>query len=314
MLISFGGDTMLGRLVNERIDQTSFAYPWGNLLPLLLKNDLNIINLETTLTHSNETVPKVFNFKATPDKVETLSIANINICNLANNHILDFGISGLQETIDTLNHADIAYVGAGMNVKNAAKPVIIEHNGLTVGIIGYTDNEPGWKATDDKPGTNYIQVGDIATVKQQLDTFKDKVDLVIATIHWGPNMREKPTQAFIDFAHAMINAGVDIIHGHSAHIFQGIEHYRTGLIMYDTGDFVDDYAVDPELRNDRSFLFLVTVNKQGIKEVRLVPTVISNMQVNIATDSDYDWCIKRMQQLSLSFGTHINNDGTVHLE
>ena len=313
MLIGFGGDTMLGRLVNERIDQTSFAYPWGDLLPLLFKNDLNIINLETTLTDSEHAVAKVFNFKATPEKVKSLTIANIDVCNLANNHILDFSIEGLIETIQALDQADIAHVGAGMNIKDAAKPVIIEHNGIKIGIIGYTDNEPGWEAADDKPGTNYITIGDITTVKQQLDTFKDKVDLVIASIHWGPNMREEPTQAFIDFAHAMIDAGVAIIHGHSAHIFQGIELYHNGLIMYDTGDLVDDYAVDPELLNDHSFLFLVTVNKDGIKQIKLVPTLINNMQVNIATGSDYDWCITRMQQLSAPFGTHISNDGTVYL-
>lgn len=313
MLIGFGGDTMLGRLVNENINQTSFAYPWGNLLPLLLKNDLNIINLETTLTHSKELMPKTFNYKATPDKVETLNIANIDVCNLANNHILDFGTSGLHETIETLEQANIAHTGAGMNIAEAAAPTIIERNGISIGIIGYTDNEPGWKAADDKPGTNYIHVGDIATAKQQLDMFKDKVDVVIASIHWGPNMREHPTQEFITFAHAMIDAGVDIIHGHSAHIFQGIELYGNGLIMYDTGDFVDDYAVDPNVRNDRSFLFLVNIDKQGIKEIRLVPTLISNMQVNQATGADYDWCIKRMQQLSAPFGTHISNDGTVHL-
>lgn len=67
-LIGFGGDTMLGRLVNKHISETSYDYPWGNVLPLLNKTDLNIINLETTLTTSNVEIPKVFNFKADPDK------------------------------------------------------------------------------------------------------------------------------------------------------------------------------------------------------------------------------------------------------
>lgn len=313
VVIGFGGDVMLGRLVNETINNTSYAYPWGNILPLLHANDINIINLETTLTRSESVVPKVFNFKATPDKMQTLVNAQITICNLANNHIGDFGIEGLQETITVLDQADIAHVGAGMNISQAAQPIIIERNGIKIGIIGYTDNEPDWLATDRRAGTNYIQVGDIKTVQKQIDAFKDIVDIVIATIHWGPNMREQPTQQFIDFAHAMIDAGVNIIHGHSAHIFQGIEFYNSGLIMYDTGDLVDDYAVDEKLRNNHSFLFLVTVTQDGIKNMQLIPTLISNMQVNKATGDHYVWSIERMQQLSTPFGTQITDDGKVSI-
>ncbi len=307
--IGFGGDTMLGRLTNRMIDTKDYAYPWGNLLPLLHENDLNVINLETTLTHSDNIVPKVFNFKATPDKVETLIAGNIGLVNLANNHMLDFGPSGLDETIKTLQSANIAHAGAGNNIAQATLPAIVERNGIKIGVLGYTDNEPTWQATETKPGINYLKVGDIAKVKRDIDQLKDKVDIVVVSYHWGPNMREKPNQKHIDFAHAMIDAGVDILHGHSAHIFQGIELYKTKVIMYDTGDLVDDYKVTPETRNDLSFLFLVTITKNdkaNITNVQLVPTHIDRMQVNLATDNDYDWSIKRMQMLSAPFGHSIH--------
>lgn len=311
--IGFCGDVMLGRLVNETIDRTAFDYPWGNMLSLLQQNDVNVINLETTLTHSNNIIPKVFNFKATPDKVQSLILANITVCNLANNHILDFSIEGMQETIKTLDQAGIAHVGAGNNITQAAQPTIIEHNNIRIGIIGYTDNEPTWHATDVKPGTNYVHVGDINTVQQQVNALKGSVDIIIASIHWGPNMRDHPTQEFIDFAHAMIDAGINIIHGHSAHVFQAIELYNNGIIMYDTGDFVDDYAVDAQLRNDHSFLFIIHLDKDGIQKLRLVPTLISNMQVNQAVGSQKEWCIRRMQELCAPFGTIINKNGNVQL-
>lgn len=311
VLIGFGGDTMLGRGVNEIISINGYAYPWGNLLADLKKPDLTIVNLENTFTTSIKAVPKIFNFKASPDKVKTLQLAGIDVVNLANNHILDFDVEGLQETINVLDKAGIQHVGAGMNLQDARMPVIITKRGIKIGIIGYTDNEPGWVAGPDTPGINYIQVGDIKKVQHDVAAIHDNVDLVVVTIHWGPNMQDRPSQEFINFAHQMIDAGVDIIQGHSAHVFQGIEIYKNKLIMYDTGDLVDDYRIDPILRNDHSFFYLVTVDKKGIQQVKLIPTVISNYQVNASIGKTYKNIINRIQKLSKPFGTKISNDGLI---
>jgi poly-gamma-glutamate synthesis protein (capsule biosynthesis protein) len=127
-------------------------------------------------------------------------------------------------------------------------------------------------------------------------------------------MREEPGKKNIGFAHDMIDHGADIIHGHSAHIFQGIEIYHRKLIFYDTGDFVDDYRVDPELKNDHSFFYRVEISKQGIKKVRLIPVLISNYQVNLATGKDYEWNIKRIQSLSSKFGTVVDEKGNVRIK
>jgi len=314
VIIGFAGDVMLGRLVNEKIDQTSYAYPWGNVLPLLKQTDLNIINLETTLTNATEKVQKTFNFKATPDKIKTLQEAHIDVVSLANNHILDFGQEGLFETITTLNSIGIKHVGAGKNKATAQQPVIIEKNGIKIGIIGFTDNEPAWQAHENKPGTNYFKVGDIQVIKKVVDTIRDKVDVVVATLHWGPNMRERPTQAFKDFAHAMIDTGIDIIHGHSAHVFQGIEIYKNRLIMYDTGDLVDDYMVDQNLRNNRSFFYQVETNKTGVKQVKLIPVIISNMQVNLATGKEKVAILEHMRNLSAELGTQVSEKGIIVIQ
>lgn len=299
---------MLGRLVNEKISHTSYTYPWGNVLPLLKQNDLTIINFETTLTTSSDKVPKVFNFKADPDKVQTLVEGNISVVNLANNHVKDFGNQGLIETIETLSRAGIHYVGAGKNIDAARAPVIIEKNKITIGIIGFTDNEPTWKASETKPGTYYINVDDAKQQQALIDAvhnLKQQVDIVVVTAHWGPNKQIRPSQTFIDFAHALIDAGVDIFHGHSAHIFQGIERYKNKLIMFDAGDFVDDYAIYPDIRNDQSFLFLVTLDKSGIKQIQLIPVLIANMHVNKATGADFTQAVERMKQLSREFKTHL---------
>ena len=303
--IAFAGDTMLGRLVNQQISKTKYNYIWGDLLPILHKTDINIINLETTLTNSTDKVPKVFNFKADLDKVKALQAARIDFANLANNHILDFNIKGMIETINVLDKANIKHAGAGINIEAAIKPALITKNNIKIAIFGYTDNEPSWIATNNKPGTNYIKVGDIQKIKNDISKIRNKVDIIIISIHWGPNMRQEPTQEFIDFAHAMIDAGVDIIHGHSSHIFQAIEIYKNKLILYDTGDFIDDYAIDPILRNDQSLLYLTTINKTGIKEINLIPIIISNMQVNKATGNNFHEIAQRIINLSAKFKTKI---------
>jgi poly-gamma-glutamate synthesis protein (capsule biosynthesis protein) len=312
--IAFAGDTMLGRLVNEILLQKGPNYIWGNILTALQQADLRIINLETTFTKSIHAVPKVFNFKSDPENVIALNVARIDVVNLANNHTKDFDNEGLFETIITLQNTGILYVGAGKNLQEAHRPVIITKNGIKIGIIGATDNEPTWAATPTHPGVNYFNINNIFSLLEQIKKLKKQVDIAIISLQWGPNMRERPTQEYINAAHAMIDAGADIIHGHSAHIFQGIEIYNDRLIMYDTGDFIDDYHVDPVLRNDWSFLFFVTITKQGITSVQLIPTVIDMMQVNIAQEPEKSRILKRMQQLSSEFGTSISNKGIINIK
>ena len=309
--IGFCGDVMLGRLVNEIMENKDPQYPWGNTLPLLEQLDLRIINLETTLTTHTEKNPKVFNFRALPKRVAILKAAQIDLVNLANNHILDFKEPGLLETIETLNNAGIYHVGAGVNDIESSKPVIITKNGIRIGIIGYTDNEPTWKAKSNRSGTNYIEIrnqNDLEKVKMHIASLRSNIDILIITIHWGPNMKQKPSAQFIEWAHAVIDAGADIIHGHSAHIFQGIELYNNKIILYDTGDFIDDYAVDPLLRNDQSFLFTVTIDSNGSQSIKLYPVLIDTMQINQAMGENKKEIIEKMKRLSFELGTQLDDN------
>ena len=309
LVIGFTGDIMLGRTVDSCISREGYRYVWGNVLPLLQSTDLNIVNLETTLTNSHKMASKTFNFKASPDKIRCLTDARVTVANLANNHILDFLEEGLIETIQTLKKAGIEYVGAGRNGKEASRPAILHRNNIRIGILGFTDNEPAWKAGVSRTGINYINISsedDRKSALQSIEQLRKEADLVVISIHWGPNMKEFPEKNFVEFAHQMIDQGADIIHGHSAHNFQGIEVYHHKLILYDTGDFVDDYRVDPLFRNDHSFFFRVEADGNGITKLNLFPVLISDYQVNLAA-TDAKWSLRRMQQLSETFGTKFNN-------
>lgn len=313
--MGLAGDIMIGRTVDSSISREGYRYVWGNVLPLLRGTDMNLVNLETTLTNSNRMVAKTFNFKALPDRVRCLSDAHVTVANLANNHILDFSEEGLIETIQTLKKAGIEYVGAGRNDKEASKPVILIRKNIRTGIMGFTDNAPTWKASPSRSGINYINVSsedDRKRVLLSIARLKGEADMVVISIHWGPNMKAFPEKQFIDFAHQMIEQGADIIHGHSAHNFQGIEVYHQKLILYDTGDFVDDYMVDPIFRNDHSFFFQVEADDKGVTKLKLFPVLISDYQVNLAA-KEATWSLQRMQHLSEKFGTKISEPGEILL-
>src|SRR5207248_1383095 len=118
-------------------------------------------------------------------------------------------------------------------------------------------NEPAFAAGPDHPGTNYLTIATDPATRARVRRAATRArrqgaELVVLSLHWGPNMRLTPPRRFRAFAQAALEDGVALLHGHSAHLFQGVEFDRKGLILYDTGDFLDDYAVDPELRNDWS--------------------------------------------------------------
>lgn len=299
--IGLGGDLMIGRLVSEHLIHNDPTYVWGNLHQVLKTTDINLVNLETTLTHSKKIRSKVFNFKSEPKNVAVLTQGPIHVVNLANNHILDFSEEGLSETIDTLDLSHIMHVGAGNNLISAQTGVILKKKGIKVGILGCTDNEPSWKATASHPGTYFVEVGDLEALQHSITSLRQEVDLLILSIHWGPNMQRRPSSDFQAFAHQLIDQGVDILHGHSAHVFQGVEVYRNRLILYDTGDLVDDYAVDPELRNDHSFFFIIKANKKGLISLKMIPIHIANFQVNVTKEQEP---LEVMDMLCKEFNTH----------
>jgi poly-gamma-glutamate synthesis protein (capsule biosynthesis protein) len=122
-------------------------------------------------------------------------------------------------------------------------------------------------------------------------------------------MVERPSRAEERFARWLVDEGVDVVHGHSAHVFNGVAARDGSTLLYDTGDFVDDYAVDATLRNDRSFLFVVTVEDGVPRELRLVPVRISDCAVHEATGGDARWCRRTMRARSERYGTTFRRVG-----
>ncbi len=305
---------MLGRLMNNVIRSYGPLYPWGDTLGLLRRADLTLINLECVIAAGGQPwsrTPKVFHFKADPLAMKVLEGAGIDYVSLANNHTLDYEESAMLEMLQRLNAVGITHAGAGKNLEEAKGPAWLRVKGKKIAVISFSDNEPDWAATGISPGINFVPVDvrsqELARLKESIRGARhDGADLVIASAHWGPNMREQPTLSFVAFAHEIIDAGADILHGHSAHIFQGIEIYKGKPIFYDTGDFVDDYAVDPLLRNDHGALFWVETGGSGrIDRIDIYPVLIEAFQVNLATGRDFQEISSRMRRLCGEMGTRV---------
>jgi poly-gamma-glutamate capsule biosynthesis protein CapA/YwtB (metallophosphatase superfamily) len=361
MQILFAGDVMLGRLVNEVLANAQFTYVWGDTIDIIKRADFSLINLECPVSSKgkewNKTF-KVFHFRANLDAIQVLNSASIDYVSLANNHILDYDIEALLDTLDILDKNNISHSGAGRNLKEAMKPAIIEKklklkpsnnhdsyynvhneevnnngskNTIRIGLISLTDNEPEWEAKYDQAGINYIPTTldpDIYYYRLQnyIENAKKQSDLVIVSSHVGPHFRETPSMKYVNFAHKIIDLGADIYWGHSNHMPQGIELYKHNdnnkIILYDCGDFIDDYAIDSNYRNDLSFIFLLhflmdknhklsnsNSNNGNIllqnSMIELIPTKISNFMVNTipVDDNDADLIIKRMAKRCSSLGT-----------
>ncbi|TAK37155.1 MAG: CapA family protein [Chloroflexota bacterium] len=311
--LALAGDVMLGRTVNEVMHRSGPAYPWGNTIDFLRKADLTVINLECVIAADGvpwSRWPKVFHFRADPVAMESLILAGIDAVTLANNHVLDFEEQAMLELLGRLDDAGIAHCGAAPDLTAAARPALLTRKGITVGIVAFTDNEPGWAAGPSQSGINYvpIRVTDevLSAVRSAIQVARlGGANLVVLACHWGPNMRERPTPTFRAFARAVLDAGADVFFGHSAHIIQGIEIYHGKPIIYDAGDFVDDYAVDPYLRNDQSLLFALTVSRDGVVALDLYPVLIDDYQVNFATGPEFESIASRIEALSAEMGTAV---------
>jgi poly-gamma-glutamate capsule biosynthesis protein CapA/YwtB (metallophosphatase superfamily) len=320
------GDVMLGRGVDEALkDYRRSEKLWGDTLSVLEAADLRVINLECAITtHENpwSRTPKTFHFRADPSRaVRVLRAARIDACSLANNHTLDFEEEGLLDTLEYLDGAGIRYAGAGRDLEEAARPAILGGpDPEKVALLAFTDNEPAFAAGVGRPGTNYLPTSLEPEVLDRVEAAiagarEAGADTILFSNHWGPNMVERPRDIFRRFARSVVDRGADVYYGHSAHVFQGVEVYRGKPILYDTGDFIDDYAVDDRLRNDRSFVFLVSVEGGEFRRLKLSPVVLSFAQTRLATGGERREILRRMERLSAELGTRLlRRDGALVLE
>lgn len=304
------GDVMLGRMVDEVLRRTAPIYPWGDTMEILSNADWRCCNLECVISDRGEPWEpdyKAFHFRSAFKNLAVLKSARIDALSLANNHSLDFGFAALRQTLDGLDSAGIRHAGAGANLEAASRLAISALKGRKIGLLAFTDNEPEWEARETKPGVLYspIDVDDehAAHLFSLVENAKASVDLLVVSAHWGPNWGYQPPAEHPRFAHALIDRGADIVFGHSGHVFRGIEVYKGHPIIYCSGNFIDDYAVDETERNDESFIFLLDAGRDSISRLRLYPTIIDDCQARLAQGARAQKIASKMRELCVRFHT-----------
>jgi hypothetical protein len=240
------GDLMLNRSIGELIIMEGPLAPFSQVDELFEKADWVVANLECAITNSENPERKRYTFKAPLESATGLAEAGINIINLSNNHSLDYGPTGLFDTIDALRQNNINTFGVGRNAQEARTPLILLKNGLTIAMLSYTDvsieassyfDTREWIANDSQPGLAWAYLPDV-----QADVVKARelADLVIVYFHYGVENLDHASQIQHRLATGAIDAGAKLVLGSHTHRLQEIEHYKGGLIIYGLGNFVFD--------------------------------------------------------------------------
>jgi poly-gamma-glutamate synthesis protein (capsule biosynthesis protein) len=284
--ISAVGDVSLARQVVERMQAGGAGYPYALIQPLL-KGDIVIGTLEGALTDRGDPWPKGYNFRTPPAFASGLRDAGFDVVSLANNHTMDFGVVGLQDSLGALAAVNVARVGAGENAGAASAPVIVEANGLKVAFIGcvQTPQEGGgfriesWAATATTPGLYLCEDG---TLAQRITEVRAQADFVIVMVHAGSEYINAPDGTQRRIAASVLAAGADAYIGHHAHVVQPVEQRGPQLIAWGLGNFIFDLdnvdlANIPQPRV--SLVLEITLTKgAGVTSWEALPVVLDDAE------------------------------------
>lgn len=270
------GDIMMGGTAAPEFRKFGYDYAFENVRPWLATADVALGNLEGPLTNRGDLlVEKKYRFRSPPGKVApALAAAGFDVLSLANNHSLDWGVVGMQDTISAVRQHGMEVIGAGNNAREARTPVIVERKGIKMAFLGYTLTFPEefW-AGSNRPGAAF---GHETHVRADVQAARKKADIVIVSFHWGREGSTELRPYQPQLAHAAIDAGAALVVGHHPHILQGVERYKDGLIFYSLGNFVfGSYSYSARV----SAMARVSFEAGKVREAELIPINVFNPEV-----------------------------------
>lgn len=271
------GDLMLGRTVGDRILADGPRAPLEAVQPLLAGADLTIGTLETAIGTAGTPEAKAYTFQAPPESIATLAYGGFDVLTLANNHSLDFGEAGLAETVDLLDDAGIAHVGAGVDAGAAHAPAVLERAGLSLAFLAYADVPDeyagypmsDWAAGDSSPG---IAWADPEQISADVAGLTSEHDHVVVLLHSGTEGSDQVDDAQRRAADAALDAGATLVLGSHPHVLQAIEQDDGRLVAWSLGNFVfDGFEGYYEQRGVESVVLSITLDETGVTSFEPTP-------------------------------------------
>jgi poly-gamma-glutamate capsule biosynthesis protein CapA/YwtB (metallophosphatase superfamily) len=305
------GDVMLGRSVGDKLREEPGAALWSEELRSLCASlDLMICNVECCVSERGERTRRIpgkpFFFRAPPSAVAALRAIDVRAVSLANNHALDYGDQGLADTLGLLADGGIATAGAGQGAEAARSPVVVEAGGQQVGLLCVSDHPREYAAGPSTYGIAHagLERGVPDWLLEELARLRECCELTIVFPHWGPNMSAEPAHWQRQAVAALQHAGASLVSGHSAHAFHGIEWKEGGPVLFDLGDALDDYRVDPVLRND---LGVLAIWRPGVgdEELELVGLKLEFCHTGLARAADAEWIAVRLDSACAELGARV---------
>lgn len=307
LTLALAGDTMLGRGVAERLDEDPRAPLLDPALVEVARSaDLFLINLECCVSGRGAPIDepgKPFFFRAPPPAAERLAEFGVAAVTLANNHVLDFGPDALADTLLHLDAAGIATVGAGLDRDAARAGTTLSAADRRLRVVAAADHPASYAAGRKQPGIAFADLADGGVPDWLVDAARPvDGEYVLIAVHWGPNMTPAPVPHVRAAAAALESAGATLVAGHSAHV----PHAVRGRTLFDLGDFLDDYAVDPRLRNDLSLLWLVELDADGPRAVEGIPVRLEYAFTRPADDAETEELAQLLTERCTAVGSHVD--------
>lgn len=303
------GDVMLGRGVADRLGEVPAEDVWApEVRELCLSCDLVVCNLECCLSSRGAPTERIsgkpFFFRGPPEAIRSLRAIGVATAGLANNHALDYETAALIDTLDLLREAGIAAVGAGADLDEARAGTVVELPGGRLGLIALADHPQEFAAGVGRPGIAYadLRQGLPGWARVELSRIRESCDWLLAFVHWGPNMTTEPAPWQHRIGAELQAAGADLVAGHSAHLFHGVGWGEGGPLLFDLGDALDDYRVDPRLRSDLGVMAIWRPGNPDA-ELELIGLALDYCRTELAEGEDADWVAARLERACRHLGT-----------
>ncbi|MFG2053113.1 CapA family protein [Micromonospora sp. NPDC048930] len=269
--LAFAGDVHFAGRTADLLDDPATAF--GAISSTLSAADLAMVNLETAVTTGGAPEPKEFHFRAPARAYDAVKAAGVDVVSIANNHALDYGRTGLADTVAAARAAGVPAVGAGADAAAAYRPWITEIRRTRIAVLGFSQVAElwsEWRATDSQAGIAMTR--DLPRAVAAVRDARRQADVVVVYVHWGTEGEACPPAEARAFATEMAEAGATMVVGTHAHLLLGDGWLGKTFVQYGLGNFV--WWRDDAYSNDTGIL-RVTLHGPAISKTEFVPATIS---------------------------------------